>query len=202
MIEAAAADLFARHGFDGVSQRQIAAAAGIRLGTLTYLYADKVALYDRTVEAAIDYFGEALLAAVNRPAPPLARLEGFITAMTRLHAERTVPGQIIAREMIEGESSRMAVLGRAMFRRLRAAVSPLLIDVSGRALSEDGADRLTGQMINMTYAAVRSTRLYAGAFGAPPPRIEDQAAELRALILFGIVPRPPEAPSSRTDIMP
>jgi AcrR family transcriptional regulator len=188
-IETAAATLFAERGFDGVSQRDIAAAAGVKLGTLTYLYVDKLALYDRTVEAAIEHFGTALLAAVTRPLPPLQRLEALITAIVTLHGERTIHGQIIAREMIEGERSRMATLGRGIFLQLRQAIDPLIIAVSGKALSPTEADRLTGQMINMTYAAVRSTRFYTTALEQPPPSIADQAHELSRLILFGIVQR-------------
>jgi hypothetical protein len=81
-----------------------------------------------------------------------------------------------------------------MLQRLRELLNPAIREISGRPLSDDEANRLTGQIINMIYAATRSQTLYIGAFGLAAQDVDRLAGDLEHLILHGLLPRPePEA---------
>lgn len=87
-ILSAALAAFAERGFDGASTREIAAAAGVPQGLVTYHYASKQALW----EAAVDWvFGELtreLGAAADalRDVPPLERLRATMKRYARFAA--------------------------------------------------------------------------------------------------------------------
>jgi AcrR family transcriptional regulator len=188
-IESEAAHLFAGRGFDGVSMRDIGLAADVQLGTLTYLYPDKQAIYDQVVRATIAHFGDALLSAVAEPAPPREQLTRFIHALVKLYVTRSIEGQIVARELVDAEHSRIAIVGREMFVRLREVLNPIVASVTQRTLSGEEAGRLTGHLINMSYGAVRSAGLYIGTFDKAARSVEEQAQDVTDLILNGLLPR-------------
>ncbi|MCG6902604.1 MAG: TetR/AcrR family transcriptional regulator [Rhodobacter sp.] len=86
-IRAAAAQLFARHGYAAVSMRQIAAEVGVQAGAL-YLYTpDKQTLLFDLMRSHLE---ELLSAWAAEPvsADPVARLEEFCRFHIRFHLDR------------------------------------------------------------------------------------------------------------------
>jgi AcrR family transcriptional regulator len=86
-VRAAAERLFARHGYDAVSMRAIAAEVGIGAGALYHYVPDKQTLL---VEMMAEHL-EALLAAWSEADPggaPVARLAGFARFHIRFHLDR------------------------------------------------------------------------------------------------------------------
>ena len=62
----AAEMLFGEHGYDGASVREIAAAAGMTIGLLTYYYPSKNSLYEATVERRAPLVGADRLALLEK----------------------------------------------------------------------------------------------------------------------------------------
>jgi AcrR family transcriptional regulator len=54
----AASQLFAKHGYEGTSVRQIAAAAGVSLGMIRHYFGSKDGLYDACIAQAFEIYAE------------------------------------------------------------------------------------------------------------------------------------------------
>jgi AcrR family transcriptional regulator len=79
LIEAAK-DLFAEHGFDEVSVRDICQAAGANLALVNYYFGGKLGLYLEIIDEAVGLIQQTNEAAFRTPegTPPLDRLRHFI----------------------------------------------------------------------------------------------------------------------------
>jgi AcrR family transcriptional regulator len=87
----AAEQLFAEHGFDGVSLRQITAAAGVELALANYHFGPKTELYIAVIRRRANELNEArrrLFEAL--PAAP--SVEGLIDAFARPFLDKSVHG--------------------------------------------------------------------------------------------------------------
>ena len=88
-ILSAALEAFAERGFDGATTREIARAAGVPQGLVTYHYASKQALW----EAAVDWVFAALAADLGaatdalRDVEPAARLRAIVKRFVRFAAQ-------------------------------------------------------------------------------------------------------------------
>jgi AcrR family transcriptional regulator len=98
----AAADLFSRHGFDGVTVDDIAKAAGVNRAMLYYHFADKLALYRDIVCRLLDEAGDRVAAIVDQPIAPAEKLERFITGFVNLADSHPYLPPLMLREMSEG----------------------------------------------------------------------------------------------------
>lgn len=79
---AVARELFARHGYDGLSVRDLTARAKVNLGAVTYHFGSKEALYHAALESMARPFAETV-AEVARTAPGNAvdRVEAVVRAV-------------------------------------------------------------------------------------------------------------------------
>ncbi len=93
---AVAAELFARHGYDAVSVRDITSKAKTNLGAVTYHFGSKEALF----HAVIARFGERFVSRFSElaaePGTPLDRI-GNIVAMVL--TEPNIPAPLVLREL-------------------------------------------------------------------------------------------------------
>jgi AcrR family transcriptional regulator len=101
-VFAAAADLFSRHGFDGVTVDDIAKAAGVNRAMLYYHFADKLALYRDIVCRMLDEARARVAAVVDQPTSPAQKLEGFIASFIALADSHPYLPPLMLREMSEG----------------------------------------------------------------------------------------------------
>jgi AcrR family transcriptional regulator len=123
-IEAAAADLIARHGFAAVSMRQIAAEVGVQAGALYNYMPDKQTLLARLMIGHM----ESLLAAYDEPAglSPLERLEYFVRFHVGQNRERSAQVFIAymeLRNLTEENFAEVEALRRAYETRLESILS-------------------------------------------------------------------------------
>lgn len=98
----AAADLFSRFGFDGVTVDDIAKAAGVNRAMLYYHFADKLALYRDIVCRMLDEAATRVGAVVEQPLSAPEKLERFIAGFVNLADTHPYFPPLMLREMAEG----------------------------------------------------------------------------------------------------
>jgi AcrR family transcriptional regulator len=76
---AAAGDLFARHGFDAVSVRQITSRAKANLGAITYHYGSKEALFHAVLDRVGARMSDRFVAIAAERGTPLERIGRVVT---------------------------------------------------------------------------------------------------------------------------
>lgn len=113
---ATAQRLFARHGYDGVSTKQIVAEAGLTTGALYHHFKGKEDLYEATIRRALAT--QAMLPSAiresSRPAAErLAQLASWF--VTLLMADRTL-GLLLQRELLNPRAKAAALVDSALFR--------------------------------------------------------------------------------------
>ena len=98
----AAASLFAKSGFDGVSVDDIARDAGVNKAMIYYHFADKLALYRAVLADGLGRMGATVHAiAAAADAPPI-KLDRFIEAFVRMTETRPWMPALMLREIAEG----------------------------------------------------------------------------------------------------
>ena len=98
----AAADLFSRRGFDGVTVDDIAKAAAVNRAMLYYHFSDKLALYRDIVCRMLDEAGARIASVVDEPLSPTEKLERFIEGFVALAESHPYFPPLMLREMAEG----------------------------------------------------------------------------------------------------
>lgn len=100
----ASVELFARHGFDGVSTTRIAVAAEISQSVVIYYFGSKEALWREAMLHLFSRVGaEGLMSnADTKDLDPLSRLKVAMRRFVRLSARHPELGRIIMREGTEG----------------------------------------------------------------------------------------------------
>lgn len=107
--------LFARHGYDGVSMRELAAAVGVQAAALYYHFPDKPSLYLAVMEHAFRDRLQAPMAALTGDAPPFRRLQRFIATMVAELSENPDLLLLLQRERIDGDEARHKLLVDRLF---------------------------------------------------------------------------------------
>lgn len=101
-IRRAALRLFAREGYDATSMREIAAAVGLKAGSLYNHFSSKEEiLWDLTRGALTDLRSDidSALSALPDDAPPSQRLHSFVDAHVRFHAINSEKARLVNRQM-------------------------------------------------------------------------------------------------------
>ncbi|MEL6181374.1 MAG: TetR/AcrR family transcriptional regulator, partial [Myxococcota bacterium] len=130
-IVQAAVQMFASHGFDGASTRQIARLAGANQGLVTYYFSSKENLWKEAVESI---FGEMqakllphLLEYQHKDLDTRARLKIMIHALVRYAAHQPEQMRLMIQEG-KTDSDRMTWLVdthvKPMYQLLSAAIQP------------------------------------------------------------------------------
>jgi len=131
----AAERLFAEHGFDGVSLRQITAEAGVELALANYHFGPKTDLYIAAIQRRADELNDArrrLFAAL----PPNPDVEGLIDAFARPFLDKSLhggPGWKSYARLI-AQTANAARWTRAVMTAQFDPVAELFIDGMRRAL--------------------------------------------------------------------
>ncbi len=99
---AAATDLFAEHGFDGVSVDQIAAASGVNKALINYHFGGKAGLYSEILHLIFESMSEGLEAIRQSDAPPDVRLRQVIREIGRMVAAHPGLPKMVIREVLSG----------------------------------------------------------------------------------------------------
>ena len=98
----AARDLFADRGYDGASIRAITDRAGANLGSVTYHFGTKEALYHRVIETFLAPLRERVVAAAGTDGRPLDRIEAIVRAAFDHYAEDPAMPRLILQQIASG----------------------------------------------------------------------------------------------------
>jgi AcrR family transcriptional regulator len=82
-ILAAARELFAQHGYEGTSVRDITARAKANLAAITYHFGSKEALFHAVISSVAEPLVEAVSQAAQAPGTPLQRIDLALRAANR-----------------------------------------------------------------------------------------------------------------------
>jgi AcrR family transcriptional regulator len=143
-----AAELFADHGFAGVTVREISRAARANLAAVNYHFGDKLGLYAEVVQAAIDAMRETGAAAMQASGPPEERLRTFI----RVHLERIVgkgQGSWIHRLMNREMEAPTPELDRVVEQGIRPRIeylSRIVAELMGCPVGDDRVPRVVASI--------------------------------------------------------
>jgi len=124
-ILALAAPLFAQHGYDGVSMRDVAAAVGLTQAALYYHFSDKDQLY---IDAVAYEFWEreaALKDMLAGDGPPWERLERFVAGLAWMMATDKDFLRLVQWVLLDADEARQSTLAKHVFRDLFVAVHDL-----------------------------------------------------------------------------
>ncbi len=117
--------LFAKAGHDGVSMRDVAAAAGVTPAALYYHFSDKEQLYLDTVAHAFKKNADTLKAALDTAEPPWTRLESFVAATARLLVAKKDIQRMMQWVLLDGDEQRGHKLADKVFQDLFVDVHKL-----------------------------------------------------------------------------
>ena len=116
-ILAAARPLFAEHGFQGTSVRDITTAAGANLSAVGYHFMTKELLYLAILESVVGPIGPRIETCCGDDIPPLDKVERAVRALfDHLRANPDMPAFMV-REMASGKAPSAPILttmGRAL----------------------------------------------------------------------------------------
>jgi len=123
------APLFAQHGYDGVSMRDVAAVVGLTQAALYYYFSDKDQLY---LDAVACQFRERELALKDLLAgngAPWERLERFVAGLARMMATDKDFLRLMQWVLLDTDETRQSTLAKHVFRDMFVAVHDLASDL-------------------------------------------------------------------------
>jgi AcrR family transcriptional regulator len=101
-VFAAAATLFSKRGFDGVSMDDTAREAGVNKAMIYYHFADKLALYRAIVGEGLSSMSATVGSIAASSDAPQTKLDRFIDAFVRMTEQRPWMPAMMLREIAEG----------------------------------------------------------------------------------------------------
>ena len=125
-----AVPLFATAGFEGVSMRAIAKAAGIKAPSLYNHFPDKEALYFDAMSYAFADKAEGITDVLEGSGTPMERLERFVENFTRLMGKDPDFRALLQRELLDGNEMRLKLVAEQLFSRPFQAMISLAEELS------------------------------------------------------------------------
>jgi AcrR family transcriptional regulator len=137
---AAARSLFATHGYDGTSVREITAAAGANLGAITYHFGSKAELYNRVVAECVGPLADSVIGAAGAGGPVMERVAAVVrTYFDQLSRDEEI-GRVLLQAIAIGKQPPESA-GQGI-RRIHAALLALVVEGQAAGLIRAGDPRL------------------------------------------------------------
>lgn len=119
------ADLFARHGYDGVSMRDVAAAVGLTQAALYYHFSDKDQLYLDAVAYDFREKDDALKDMLASNSTPWVRLERFVARLAQMMVTDRDFLRLLHWVLLDSDEVRQSTLAKDVFGGMFVAVYDL-----------------------------------------------------------------------------
>lgn len=195
-ILAAAAEVFAEHGFDGAGVDEIARRAGVNKAMLYYHVGDKAALYGEVVSGFISSVEAVLTQRVASAATPAEKLRAMQGTFLTLALQRPAYPQIMMREIAAGGTH----LTMPVLRRMVGVLGiTRTIVLEGQATGEfRQIDPLVAHLMIIASTVFIANALRVGerfaaagaALPSPLPHPDEIARRITDILLYGIAARP------------
>jgi AcrR family transcriptional regulator len=176
---AAAKQLFLKFGFEKVTARQIAAAAGTTPAMIHYYFDNKMGLFRAMLQDAIEPLRRMLSGAVDASAAPAVDIAGLIEGHIRIAAANAwIPTLIVNEVLPEGGKFRATFV-----RDIASKLLPMLVQLieQGRREGKFRAD-LDPQLAALSILSLNVFPLISRAITAPILGITLEGADLDRLI--------------------
>jgi TetR/AcrR family transcriptional regulator len=134
-ILATAAQVFARHGFEGATMAMLAAAAGLPRANLHYYFGTKEALYRAVLEGILALWLHDAAAWITPDRHPGEALAGYVRAKMQHSRHHPHASRIFAGELLRGAPRIMQYLGLELRRRV-AQLAPVIAGWSTQGLMD------------------------------------------------------------------
>jgi AcrR family transcriptional regulator len=137
-----AIELFARHGFDGVSVRAVARAVGVTMPTLYYHFGNKRSLYLESCLSLFDRWGQRLGRLLEREGAAQQRLFDYYAGLCDSLTSDWRFSALLQRELLERDASGIRKLTRQIFSAHFQVVVRLCRELDCRGSAELAAHTL------------------------------------------------------------
>lgn len=145
LLITAARQLFAAHGFDGTSVREITAAAGANLGAITYHFGSKQELYNQVVAECVEPLAQSVISAINSGTDVMARVAALVRAYFEQISADEDTGRVMLQAMVIGKQPPPAATNG--IRAVHAALMGLVLEGQRDGVIREGDPRLLGLSI-------------------------------------------------------
>jgi len=149
--------LFAEHGFDAISTKQLACCAGVSIGALYHHFEGKEALYDAAAQRAFSRSSIAPLAMFHSADAPEIRLRRLVAWFIGSIVSDRHFGLLLQRELLDPRPGRVTLVNIAAFQEAlchcKALLSQLIPDVE--------VDKAVAAMLALSFGFANLKGLYA-----------------------------------------
>lgn len=180
----AAEQLFALHGFDAVSTKQLATMADVTIGAIYHHFDSKEALYAAAARRAFARGAVAPRALFTSTSPPETRLrelaEWFVKSIV---SDRTF-GLLLQRELLDPRTGESNLLAISAFRE----ALDLFKDIMRLLVPDNDVDEAVASMMALVFGFANLKGIYAIVPGARKTlgTSEEIAAHATRLLLVGL----------------
>lgn len=182
-----AVSLFAQHGYDKVSMRDIARTLGLGAPALYNHFKDKQSLYLEVISHAFEDKALALSEALTLKGSPVERLTCFVECLCELLGNDTHFRKLLQREVLDGDETRLRVLARQIFSKQFQAVSELAQELNPTCDAHMLALSMTGLVVHhFEFGPLRRFLPGSRAEHEDPQYIAGYVVQL---LLYGILPQ-------------
>ncbi len=183
--------LFARRGYDGASIRAITREAGTNLGSVTYHFGSKRALYEAVLESVIRPLADRVAEASRSAGSSLDRSEGVVRAFFAHLAEHPDQPHLMLQEITAGREPPEVL--RRLLRRTLGELRQVILDGQAAGEIREGdplllAMSVVSQPVHMTLAR-HFTRSAVGLDPSDPETRERMIEHAVGFVRAGL--RPP-----------
>ncbi|MBE9540083.1 MAG: TetR/AcrR family transcriptional regulator [Proteobacteria bacterium] len=179
-----AAELFAKHGYAGVSMRDIAGAVGITQAAIYHHFNNKDALYVAAVtwlfEKSTLGVGEQMAAITN----PEKRLELLIATMLQAMEEDPRFRLIYMRELLESDERKLAAIAESAFAAFYEPLNELMLELAPNKDAQLLIFSLAGMLFH--HLEARKIAPYLPHASAGNPDTSFLARHISDLFLYGV----------------
>ena len=176
--------LFATLGPDGVSLRDVAEVAGIKVGTLYYYFPEKQKLYQAAVDHALAKSSSLMMEYLAQKHTAREQLASIIDAHFLIFSDGNPIGALADRELLNvaanaPSAQKLSAETIGSFRQSQVAVQKIIAEIAGLPDDAPILDWLQEFVISSIYGVARMQTWYDQTRDGKSPPVEKVKADLR-----------------------